>query len=87
MNRRYVFFYLFVESAEELLASVVPEHRDYWKALAPAGYMGGPFGDRLGGMIIFEAPDMENAAVMAQNDPFLIRGVIRSHWIKEWEVK
>jgi uncharacterized protein YciI len=87
MNHRYVFFYIFVDGADELLPELAPEHVEYWRALELESSMGGPFGDRQGGMIIFEAPDLENASVMAQNDPFMVKGIVARHWIKEWVVK
>jgi hypothetical protein len=51
MNR-YAFFYFMKEDPQAVRAAV-PRHIDYWKALAPADYLGGPFADRSGGLITF----------------------------------
>jgi hypothetical protein len=37
------------------IQSVVPLHVEYWRQRNLKGYMGGPFADRSGGLITFEA--------------------------------
>jgi uncharacterized protein YciI len=47
-------------------------------------YLGGPFADRSGGLIIFEAKDINDANNIINNDPFTMNDVLESRWIKEW---
>jgi hypothetical protein len=35
---------------------VAPKHTAYWQKLGLAEYIGGPFADRSGGLISFDAP-------------------------------
>jgi hypothetical protein len=37
------------------VGEVAPRHAAYWHRLAPPAYLGGPFADRSGGLITFEA--------------------------------
>jgi uncharacterized protein YciI len=46
--------------------------------------MGGPFADRSGGLISFEAASLEDAAEMVEKDPFTINDLVGDWWIKEW---
>ncbi len=54
------------------------------KARTRFNYSGGPFSDRSGGLILFEAENMEAATELAMNDPFIVREAIETNWIKEW---
>lgn len=83
MSKRYAYFYLMKNDAESI-RRMVPDHMAYWKAKRPANYSGGPFSDRSGGLILFEADDMKRAETLALNDPFVLGEVIESRWIKEW---
>ena len=83
MLKQFVFFYLMRNDPEKVRRSV-PEHVRYWKDSAPLNYSGGPFGDRSGGLILFEAEDIEAATDLAMNDPFVVRELIKDKWVKEW---
>jgi uncharacterized protein YciI len=63
---------------------VVPEHVAYWRDAAPGGYRGGPFADRSGGLILFDAPDLNAAEAAAASDPFVREGVLRESRVREW---
>jgi uncharacterized protein YciI len=80
---RFIFFYTMSDDAERVGATV-PAHVDYWHAAGLEDYLGGPFADRSGGLITFSAPGPEAAAEAVERDPFVLAGVIRDRWIKEW---
>jgi uncharacterized protein YciI len=83
MSKQYAFFYL-MKNDPEKIRDIIPEHIRYWKDNKPINYSGGPFGDRSGGLILFGAKDMETAADLAMNDPFVVQKVIENKWLKEW---
>jgi len=83
MAKRFVYFYFTKRKIEELQACV-PKHMDYWKKAALPGYMGGPFSDRTGGMISFEADEMEKVEEIVEKDPFNTEELVEYKWIKEW---
>jgi uncharacterized protein YciI len=86
MNKRFAFFY-FMKVGPDRLMEVVPAHREYWKVVDPPNYMGGPFGDRSGGMIMFDAASIEEAEKIAGQDPFVLEDILGDRWVKEWLVK
>ncbi len=83
MLKKYVFFYL-MENDPEKIRDIIPAHIKYWKDSKPINYSGGPFADRSGGLILFEAKNMETAIKLAMNDPFVVREAIETKWVKEW---
>jgi uncharacterized protein YciI len=60
------------------------EHAAYWKELGLPGYLGGPFGDRSGGLITFEADSIEDAARLIEADPFVREGLLEETWMRQW---
>ena len=80
---RAVYFYLMREDPERV-RSAVPQHAAYWHTGDLQGYLGGPFADRSGGLIIFESETAEDAARLVASDPFVIEGLVESSWLKEW---
>ncbi len=58
-------------------------HITYWKDSKPINYSGDPFGDRCGGLILFEAENIETSTELVMNDPFVIREAIETKWVKE----
>ena len=83
MPRQFAFFYLMRNNPEKI-GNIVPEHIAYWKNVDVQKYSGGPFSDRSGGLILFEAPSIDEASSLTENDPFMIQDVIETHWLKEW---
>lgn len=49
-------------------------------------YLGGPFADRSGGLITFEASSPERAEWTTAHDPFARHGLLGRHWRKEWVI-
>ncbi len=60
---RFLYFYLMTDAPDRVQAAA-PKHAAYWRELALPRYLGGPFGDRSGGLITFEA----GAAKEAERD-------------------
>jgi uncharacterized protein YciI len=47
-------------------------------------YLGGPFEDRTGGLITFSTRDFTEAQRAVETDPFVLEGLVGSHWLKHW---
>ncbi len=86
MAKRFVYFY-FMKNLPNRMRSVVPSHVKYWRESGAAGYSGGPFADRSGGLITFEAENLEEAAQIIANDPFVLENLLEERWTKEWMVE
>ena len=86
MGKRFAFFY-FMKNEPDKIRSVVPAHIAYWKGCNQKQYSGGPFSDRSGGLITFEAESMERATGIVMGDPFVTENLIEDRWIKEWVVE
>ncbi len=63
---------------------VAPRHASYWRDLGLAHYRGGPFEDRTGGLITFDADDAAQAQRAVREDPFVLEGLVEARWLKEW---
>ena len=64
--------------------AAVPRHVSHWQELRLPCYIGGPFDDRSGGLITFEADDEERAGDAVNSDPFLVGGLLETYWLKRW---
>ena len=82
-GKRFVYFY-FNRNEPEKIRQVVPAHVGYWKSANVKGYMGGPFGDRTGGLISFVAPSLQDATEIILQDPFIREDLVEQKWINEW---
>ena len=82
-DKRFVYLY-FNRNEPEKIRQVVPAHVGYWKSENVKDYMGGPFGDRTGGLISFVAPSLQEAMEIILQDPFILEDLIEQKWIKEW---
>lgn len=82
-RKRFIYYY-FNRNEPERIRQVVSAHVQYWKTADLEGYMGGPFGDRSGGLISFTASNLEEAIQTILQDPFLKEDLIAEKWIKEW---
>jgi uncharacterized protein YciI len=80
---RFAFFYL-MKTDPDRVRVVAPRHASYWRDLRLAHYMGGPFRDRTGGLITFDAEDAAAPQHAVRSDPFLVEGQVEAHWLKEW---
>ncbi len=83
MTKTFVFIY-FMKNEPDSIRAIVPLHIAYWKKNKLMKYSGGPFADKSGGLITFEAADLEQAKDVIEKDPFITQEVIEKQWIKEW---
>lgn len=83
MSRRFAYVY-FMKDDPERVRAAVPGHVSHWQELGLAGYLGGPFADRSGGLITFEAEDDEHAGSAVSSDPFVVEGLLETYWLKRW---
>jgi len=77
-------YFYFMKNEPDKIGMHVPAHIDYWKNAKLPNYSGGPFADRTGGLIIFDADDLAKAEQIVNQDPFVTADLIKSGWVKEW---
>jgi hypothetical protein len=75
---RFAYFYL-MKNEPDGIRRTAPQHASL------DDYQGGPFGDRSGGLITFEAPDVAAAEHLVANDPFQLADLLADMWLKEWQ--
>lgn len=65
-----------MKNEKPINADLVQKHVDYLKLLKEQGklVLCGPFTDYPGGMVIFQAGNLEEAADIANSDPFIASG-------------
>ena len=83
MSPRFAYFYLMRDDPEHVRAEV-PRHVAHWRGLELAGYLGGPFDDRSGGLILFETDDIGRAQQAVMTDPFVQERLLDEYWLKQW---
>ena len=83
MSFRFAYLY-FMKDDPDRVRAMVGRHVAHWKELGLPGYLGGPFQDRTGGRITFEAQDGDQARRAVDADPFLREGLLEVHWLKQW---
>ncbi|AKN31321.1 hypothetical protein Ccar_10825 [Clostridium carboxidivorans P7] len=73
-------------SEKEVTSKDFQDHVEYLKGVAAERYfVGGGFANESGGMIMFEAKDLEEAKTIAEKDPIIQRGLFRVK-IYEWDL-
>ena len=80
---RFVYCYSMKEDPDAA-REAAPKHAAYWHELRLPEYVGGPFADRSGGLISFEAPVDGSARQLISDDPFQRAGLINDWWRKVW---
>jgi uncharacterized protein YciI len=83
MSPRFAYIY-FMRDDPDRVRDTVPRHVSYWRERELRSYLGGPFEDRSGGLITFEAEDEEGARRAVDKDPFLLAGLLAEQWLKQW---
>jgi uncharacterized protein YciI len=83
VSPRFAYFYLMKDEPTRVRAAV-SRHVSHWRRVRLAGYLGGPFEDKTGGLITFEAGDISAAREAVHGDPFAQDGLLDSSWLKEW---
>jgi uncharacterized protein YciI len=80
---RFAYFY-FMSDERDRVRAVVGEHIAYWRERRLRQFLGGPFGDRSGGLITFEIGSSAEADQLVSGDPFARAGLLERWWLKEW---
>ena len=77
--------YLYTMKHEpDAIRAAAPAHAAYWRDLGLREYVGGPFADRSGGLIMFAAGSAEEAGRLIAADPFYVEGLLEESILKEW---
>lgn len=65
----------------------VPAHQDYVKALILKGHQAktGYWAERGGGMLLFEAADLQEAKAIVSQDPLIQNGCV-AYELHEWRI-
>jgi hypothetical protein len=61
VSPRFAYLY-FMKDDPDRVRATVGRHVAHWQGLGLPGYLGGPFEDRTGGLITFEAQDGDRAS-------------------------
>jgi hypothetical protein len=80
---RFVHIYAMRDQPDRLRV-IAPRHAAYWHGLGLPGYLGGPFEDRSGGVVSFEAESADEAIKFIGADPFVQEDLLESSSVKEW---
>lgn len=80
---RFAYGYTMKREPEGVRA-VASRHAAYWHDLRLPSYLGGPFEDRSGGLITFEAEDEPLARQLVEADPFVKESLLETSWLREW---
>ena len=83
MAMTWAYIYLMRDEAARV-REIAPHHAQYWRETGSA-QRGGPFSDRSGGLIIFDATDEDAAERMVADDPFQREALLEQWWLKAWE--
>jgi uncharacterized protein len=83
---RFLYFDLMTDAPDGVRAAA-PRHAAYWQGLALPAYVGGPFADRSGGLITFEAGSATEAERLVADDPFVAEDLLVRRWVKEWMIE
>jgi uncharacterized protein YciI len=70
------------------IAKARPAHRQYLIGLRDQNKLviSGPFGDDVGGLLVYQAESPEQADTLVREDPFAKQGVFLSWEIRPWNV-
>lgn len=85
MNKWFAHIYFFKPEPDRINAAI-PGHGDYWEKLPIAQFLGGPFADHSGGLMVFQAADLDEAGEIVEHDPFVREGLIETRLLKEWAI-
>jgi uncharacterized protein YciI len=82
---RILYFYVMRDTPDRV-RTVAPSHATYWRELGLGHYLGGPFADRSGGLITFQAGSLPEAEQLVFDDPFVQEDLLEQRWVKEWAI-
>jgi hypothetical protein len=76
--------YVYWMKDDDRVRTIVAEYAVYWRGLEMPGYEGGPFADRSGGPIKFQADSVEAAQSVIAADPFVREELLESQVVEQW---
>jgi hypothetical protein len=79
-----VLYLYWMKDDPDRVRAIAPRHASYWREFGLPEYVGGPFGDRSGGLITFEVDSLEQAEGIIAADPFVREEVLESLVVKQW---
>jgi uncharacterized protein YciI len=80
---RFAYLY-FMKDDPDRIRDTVARHISHWHRRQLPGYLGGPFADRTGGLITFQAENDKQARRAVDTDPFREEGLLEASWLKRW---
>ena len=83
---RFAYLY-FMKDDPDRIRDTVARHVSHWQQQQQQqlpGYLGGPFEDRTGSLITFQAEDGERARRAIDTDPFRQEGLLEAYRLKQW---
>ena len=86
------YFLLFYDAGADYAERRQPyraEHLQYGHAAVERGelILGGAYGDQVdGAVLVFVGESASVAETFAQNDPYVVNGVIQRWWVRPWNV-
>jgi uncharacterized protein YciI len=83
VTRPFAFAY-FLKDRPDRIREIAPYHSEYWRDIQDGRCISGPFADRCGGLVLFEADSLEEAAAVVDQDPFSVHALLAHWWVKEW---
>jgi uncharacterized protein YciI len=83
---RFLYFY-FMKDAPDRVRATAQAHATYWRSLELRDYLGGPFADKSGGLITFQADSNAEAVRFVSGDPFVLEDLLGRHWLKQWSLE
>jgi len=84
MGKMSIVFFYFMKPGIANMKSVVEDHKNYWHGVNISAYEGGPFLDKTGGLIRFQAESYDQAMGIINKDPFVINDCLDKKWVKQW---
>jgi uncharacterized protein YciI len=82
-----VLHYYTMKQEPDRVRALAAAHAEYWQHLEAPGYIGGPFADRSGGVVTFEADSEEDAERLIAADPFVREGLLATSSLQRWVVE
>ena len=80
---RALYFYLRKAALDRVLA-VAPAQAAYRNGMGLGDFLGGPFGDRSGGLITFEVASVAEAERLVTRDSFVQEHLLKHRSLEQW---
>lgn len=75
-----------IQYVQEKFREVRPRHRDYLLELTEQGKvaMAGPMADNSGGVVLFQADDLDELHKLIDADPYYTEGAVAARTVREF---